>query len=168
MLELVLIGLAGLGLNVGWAFCLYHVMKNKGTQKQQPPITVTTDTNSFDQKITGIKRDLDKLPEEILHTLTGSANTHKGKLGELIGYIELKAEYDKIIPLGGIVDFVGIKFPSAGSPGQVDFIDIKTGLNARLSKEQRSFRDILKKKEIYFKTVKIDTIDGVQDDSPED
>jgi predicted Holliday junction resolvase-like endonuclease len=170
MLEVVVaVIVIGIGLNIAWALYLLRLVKQAVQQKQQPQtFTVNTDTNVFDQKVAGIKKDIDKLPEEILHSLTGSANTHKGKIGELIGYIQLKSEYDKIIPLGGIVDFVGIKLPDGDESGRVDFIDIKTGQNARLSKEQRAFRDILKKKEIYFKTVKIDEIDGVHDDSPSD
>jgi predicted Holliday junction resolvase-like endonuclease len=109
---------------------------------------------------------LKQLPEVTLHTIQGSANSHKGKFGELIGYINLKAQYDRIIPLGSIVDFMAITYPRDGKPGKIDFIDIKTGENARLTKDQRAMKQLLINKNINFVTMKIDSIEGM-DDGPD-
>ena len=164
---LELLALMGLGVLVAGALSFIIIREVRVAKLQN--ITVTADTNSFDQKMAAVKKNLDKLPDDILQSLTGSTNTYKGKLGELIGYVNLKAQYDKIIPLGGIVDFVCIRMPKGDLPGYVDFVDIKTGSNARLSKEQRAFRDILKKKLINFKTIHIETIEGLDaDENTED
>ena len=101
------------------------------------------------------------LPTKVLNTITGSTNTYKGALGELIGYIQLRASYDRIIPLGNIVDFICIKLPSTlpdgtKDPGHIDFIDIKTGDSSRLSKDQRGLQKIIEEKHINFIKMKID------------
>jgi predicted Holliday junction resolvase-like endonuclease len=140
------------------------VLKELSTLKAPVSQSISLDTSSFTNHIEVISKSINELPESVLRTLTGSANTHKGKLGELIGYLTLKAEYDRIIPLGNIVDFMAIKLPSEGNPGHVDFLDIKTGDSARLNKDQRALKSILTKKLVNFKTIKIDSIDGVPDD----
>jgi predicted Holliday junction resolvase-like endonuclease len=129
-----------------------------------PPVNVDASVDT-----TEIRRDLEEMkrsiPEFVMQSLTGTANNQKGKLGEIIGYLQLKAEYDRIIPLGTIVDFLAIKFPSDENPGYIDLIDIKTGKSARLSPDQRRLRDIVNAKEINFKTIKIDSVDGLDNGS---
>jgi predicted Holliday junction resolvase-like endonuclease len=63
--------------------------------------------------------------------------------------------------LGGIVDFVGIKFPKKDdeASGYVHFIDIKTGKAARLTPDQRKFKKLLDASKVNFRTVKIDDIE---------
>ena len=102
------------------------------------------------------------IPTKVLQSIQSSTNTKKGALGELIGYIQLEAEYDRIIPLGNIVDFMCIKFPKQLSDGvidlgQVDFVDIKTGKSSRLSKDQRELQTLIKDKRVNFVKVKVDT-----------
>jgi predicted Holliday junction resolvase-like endonuclease len=97
------------------------------------------------------------LPGKVLHSIQSSVNTKKGALGELIGYIELEAMYDRIVPLGNIVDFMCIKFPSENNEGGVDFVDIKTGKNARLSKEQKMLQELIKSKKIDFIKLNVST-----------
>src|SRR5690606_3452059 len=104
-----------------------------------------------------LENQISELPNKVLQSITSSANTHKGALGELIGYIQLRASYDRIIPLGSIVDFMCIKFPEGENPGQVDFIDIKTGNGSRLSKDQRELQKLIKEKRINFVKLKVDT-----------
>ena len=112
---------------------------------------------------TSVKAHIDdhmkKLPGFILNSITGSGNAEKGKLGELIGYLSMKAEYDRIIPLGNITDFVALKFPTKDSEGYVHFIDIKTGKNAKLTPDQRKLKALLDAKAISFRTIKIDDIE---------
>lgn len=114
------------------------------------------------------QRTLDQLPAAVLAALNGSLNTQKGKLGEMIGYITLKAQYDRLIPLGSIVDFVGLRFPKGDDPGCIHFIDIKSGDSARLSKDQRYLKTLLTKGNIAFQTVKIDTVEGFSDEADHD
>jgi predicted Holliday junction resolvase-like endonuclease len=136
-------------------------------QIELPPVNVdaTVDTTEIRRDLEEMKRSI---PEFVLQSLTGTANTQKGKLGEIIGYLSLKAEYDRIIPLGTIVDFLAIKFPSDENPGYIDLIDIKTGKSARLSPDQRKLRDLVKEKKINFKTIKIDSVDGLRDEHNQD
>lgn len=105
--------------------------------------------------LTPLHKDIQELPNKMLQSITNSSNTHKGALGELIGYIRLQAQYDRIIPIGSIVDFICIKLPTTKTTGKIDFVDVKTGKNARLSKEQRALRDLIKAKEINFVELKI-------------
>jgi len=132
-------------------------------QIEMPPVHVdaTVDTTEIRQHLEELKQTI---PEYVMQSLTGTANTQKGKLGEIIGYLSLKAEYDRIIPLGTIVDFLAIKFPMDENPGYIDLIDIKTGKAARLSPDQRKLRDLVKEKKINFKTIKIDNVEGLQDE----
>ncbi len=101
------------------------------------------------------------LPNKVLHSIQSSTNTKKGALGELIGYIGLKAQYDRIIPLGNIIDFMCIKLPSTNADGvieegRVDFVDVKTGRSSRLSKDQRMLQQLIKNKNINFVKMMID------------
>lgn len=129
--------------------------KKLTTPTQQPiQITNVVDTSK-------IERLLSTLPEQITTSITNTTNGHKGKLGELIGYINLKAQYDRLIPLGNISDYIGIRFQKGDIPGSVDFIDIKTGPNARLSKDQAAFKKLLLAKAVDFKTIKIHEIEGL-------
>jgi predicted Holliday junction resolvase-like endonuclease len=165
MLVLILIGITALLVMAALLVSLLIDLKNLH-QKQVLSVNIDTHpiTAQLQQHTSEVKSELNTLPEEILRALTGSANTHKGKLGELIGYITLKAEYDKIIPLGTIIDFMCIKFSTPEQEGFVDFLDIKTGDSARLNKDQRALKNLIAAKKIRFKTIKIDSIDGLPDD----
>jgi len=107
--------------------------------KQTPPVDLTK-----------IERFMDNLPNKVSQSIQGSVNRHKGILGELIGYIHLQAQYDRIIPLNSITDFVGIRFPKNGDLGTIDFIDIKTGKSAKLSSDQTALRKLIQNKQIGF------------------
>jgi len=100
---------------------------------------------------------ISEIPGKVLKSITSSTNVKKGALGELVGYLELKAKYDRIIPLGNIVDFIGIKFNSEDEIGHLDFIDVKTGKSARLSKDQKSLQDLIVNKNINFIKIKVES-----------
>lgn len=104
-----------------------------------------------------LQDEMAALPNKVLQSITSSSNTHKGSLGELIGYLQLRASYDRIIPLGNIVDFVCIKFPTEDKTGCIDFIDIKTGNRCRLSKDQRALQKLIDDKKINFIKLKVET-----------
>lgn len=128
------------------------------------PAPVSHTTIDFTPTEKRLRELIDKIPERVTSSITGTANTHKGKIGELIGYIQLKSDYDRIIPIGNITDFVGIKFTTSdekgvNKPGYVHFIDIKTGKQAKLNPDQKKFKDLLDSKSISFKVIKIDDVE---------
>jgi len=98
---------------------------------------------------------ISEIPNKVLQSITNSVNTNKGALGELIGYIQLRSSYDRIVPLGNIVDFLAIRFPRDGEEGKLVFIDIKTGKHARLSKDQAAFKKMIEEKRIEFMKLSI-------------
>lgn len=113
--------------------------------------------------ITALQRTIDNIPVKVLQTINGSINSAKGPLGELVGYLQIRASYDRIIPLGDITDFIAIKLPSIDQEGKeieghVDFIDVKTGDKSRLSKDQRALQKLIQEKKINFIKLRIDDI----------
>ncbi len=100
---------------------------------------------------------LDNVPNKVLESITGSVSQSKGKLAELIAYINLKANYDRVIPLGSIVDFIMIQFPKGDLPGKLVFADIKNGSSARLSADQKMLKKIIDSHNIEFIKIKIAT-----------
>ena len=71
-------------------------------------------------------------------------------------WLKLNADYDRIIPLGNIVDFICIKLPKDGKEGHIDFVDIKTGGSAKLSKDQVGLKRLIEEKKIKFIKYKIE------------
>ena len=116
----------------------------------QPPAFPEINFNTKD-----LEKEIKSIPTKVLNSIQGSVSEKKGKLGELIGYMELKGQYDRIIPIGSIVDMICIRWPKNGQPGCVDLVDIKTGKFARLSKEQELLRQLIKSKQIGFVELKI-------------
>jgi len=102
---------------------------------------------------------IEELPQKVLKTIQGSVNTKEGVLGELVAHLQLRSEYDRLIAMNSISDFIGIRFPKTVDdvliPGRIDFIDVKTGKSARLSKDQKEFRNIIRDKHINFITLKV-------------
>ena len=157
-MELYLVGglILGAVAYLGWRF--NKELKKLGSQKP-PDIRLEHNNDVVLEKFDKFKQELKKeLPEKVLQSVTGSSNTYKGKYGELIGYLSLKAEYDRVVPLGGIVDFIGIKFEDGETVGSVDFIDVKSGKSARLSPDQRKLKKLVDNNKFNFRTIKIDDI----------
>jgi|688.fasta_scaffold657440_1 predicted Holliday junction resolvase-like endonuclease len=105
-----------------------------------------------------LMKSIQELPVKTLNTIQGSANTTTGKLGELIKFIELQRAYDRIFPVGDIIDFIGIRFPNGDDKGAIDLIEIKTGDKAVLNTDQKKLRDMIasSKDTINFKVVKVE------------
>jgi predicted Holliday junction resolvase-like endonuclease len=146
---------------VGLLYLYHRFSPSKKTQ----PTLVNTDNAHVHVALKQLERSLDEMPNKMLQTIIGSTNTHKGALGELIGYVQLRASYDRIIPLGNIVDFVAIRFPDGEQPGHIDFIDIKTGEKSRLSKDQRNLQKLIDEKRINFIKLKVETSNENQPES---
>lgn len=158
-MEYVLLGMAVLFcLAVMTKIITYSVNKTVGGKIERPAPWPSPPAPTVDLK--PLQKQIDDLPNKVLTSITNSTNTYKGALGELIGYINLRASYDRIIPLGSIVDFVCIKFPDKEHPGCVDFVDVKTGHKARLSKDQRSLQQLIKDKKINFCQLKVEASDA--------
>jgi predicted Holliday junction resolvase-like endonuclease len=118
---------------------------------------VAEDTASVTGRLTTLEATVKATPGKTLQTIQGSVNNTTGKLGEMIQLLELQATYDRLMVIGDIVDFIGIKFATETEPAHIDFIDIKTGKKAALSSDQRKLRDLIKNNPacITFKTVKV-------------
>lgn len=90
------------------------------------------------------------LPTKVLQVLQGSINPQKGKMAELLTYAELRYDYDRIIPLGWPIDFIGIK-----NNERVDFIEVKSGTSFRLTEEENHIKNLIQKGEVYFRLIKV-------------
>ena len=121
---------------------------------QRPPPNVVVNLEP-------VLQQLDKLPHKVLQSVQSSSNTYKGALGELIGYMKLHAEYDRIVPLNNIVDFMCVKLPTDTDEGHIDFIDVKTGDKSRLSKDQKALQKLIQEKRVNFVKIKVQTTTGV-------
>lgn len=155
-LEIISIFSIGSVLTYALIYLKNKVIKLENEAKSH---TISVDMSNIDMSsVDKLTKEVNRLPDIILNSITGLTNTHKGKLGELIGYIHLKAEYDRIIPLGNITDFLCIKF-SGDKPGYIHFVDIKTGKNARLNSDQKMFKELLDNKLIEFKTIRIEDVE---------
>ena len=116
----------------------------------------TASSMSFDKKLSSLSDSVQKVPATVLRTIQGSVNSTSGKLGELVQFIELQRAYDRLIPVGNIVDFVAVKFPTEELPGVVHFIDVKTGKRAVLSRDQKKLKAIVESGLVEFHTVKME------------
>lgn len=115
-----------------------------------PPVNVEVDMAPF-------IREAQRIPGKVLQSVQGSVNANKGVLGELITVLKLRAEYDRIIPVSDIVDFICIKLPNDTHPGSVDFVEVKSGKAKRLTTEQKQLQKLLLDKKVQFVKVEVET-----------
>lgn len=90
------------------------------------------------------------LPARVLHTIQGSINPQKGKMAELLTYAELRYDYDRIIPLGWPIDFIGIK-----NNERIDFIEVKSGNFATLTDEEKHIKNLILHGRVNFRLIKV-------------
>ncbi|MCK4613353.1 MAG: hypothetical protein KAU14_01010 [Thermoplasmata archaeon] len=102
------------------------------------------------QDIISLLDEVRKLPVRVLHTLQGSISPRKGKVGELIFYTRLLSEYDRLIPLGQPIDFIGIK-----NRRTIDLIEVKTG-GSGLTKEEAEIKRLVEEGRVRFVLQRID------------
>lgn len=102
------------------------------------------------QDVIDLYRQVDNLPTRILQTIQGSINPQKGKMAELLTYAELRYDYDRIIPLGHPIDFIGIK-----NNQQIDFIEVKSGTSAVLTEEEKHIKNLIAAGRVHFRLIKI-------------
>src|SRR3989338_10509190 len=95
-------------------------------------------------------RQAQELPTRVLQTIQGSINPQKGKMAELLAYAELRYDYDRIIPLGLPIDFIGIK-----NNERIDFIEVKSGITHLLTDEEKHIKNLIAAGRVHFRLIKI-------------
>lgn len=120
-------------------FVAYLIGRLQGRQKQDIP----TD-------IIDLYRGVQDLPVRVLQTIQGSINPQKGKMAELLTYAELRYEYDRIVPLGWPIDFVGVK-----NNDRIDFIEVKSGNFASLTDEEKHIKNLIQTGRVHFRLIKV-------------
>lgn len=102
------------------------------------------------QDFIDLYRQVDGLPTRVLQTIQGSINPQKGKMAELLTYAELRYDYDRIIPLGWPIDFVGVK-----NNDRIDFIEVKSGNAAVLTEEEKHIKNLIQQGRVHFRLIKV-------------
>ena len=95
-------------------------------------------------------KGLQELPARVLQTIQGSINPQKGKMAELLTYAELRLDYDRIIPLGWPIDFIGIK-----NGERIDFIEVKSGISYLLTEEEKHIKNLIVTGRVNFRLIKV-------------
>jgi hypothetical protein len=102
------------------------------------------------QDFIDLYKQVDGLPLRILQTIQGSINPQKGKMAELLTYAELRYDYDRIIPLGWPIDFIGIK-----NNERIDFIEVKSGTAYILTDEEKHIKNLIANGRVHFRLIKV-------------
>ncbi|OGE18660.1 hypothetical protein A3J19_03840 [Candidatus Daviesbacteria bacterium RIFCSPLOWO2_02_FULL_41_8] len=95
-------------------------------------------------------KGVQELPLRVLQTIQGSINPQKGKMAELLTYAELRYDYDRIIPLGWPIDFIGIK-----NSERIDFIEVKSGTTHLLTDEEKHIKNLIAAGRVNFRLIKV-------------
>ncbi len=126
-------------IGIGALFIAYLLGRLQGRTKQEIP------TDMID-----LYKGMQDLPARVLATIQGSINPQKGKMAELLTYAELRYDYDRIIPLGWPIDFVGIK-----NNDRIDFIEVKSGNFATLTEEEKHIKNLIATGRVHFRLIKV-------------
>ncbi len=106
--------------------------------------------SNIPQDFIDLYKQVDNLPLRVLQTIQGSINPQKGKMAELLIYAELRYDYDRIIPLGWPIDFIGIK-----NNDRIDFIEVKSGKTHILSDEEQHIKNLITEGRVNFRLIKV-------------
>jgi Endonuclease related to archaeal Holliday junction resolvase len=115
-----------------------------GRLQNRSPVTPPAE---LPPNLLALYQEIQNLPSRVLATIQGSINPQKGKVAELLTYAELRYDYDKIIPLGSPVDFIGVKHGD-----KIDFIEVKSG-GAVLSEEEKDIRKMIADGRVNYRLV---------------
>lgn len=115
-------------------------------RRQNPPVLAPAELSP---NLIALYQEIQALPARVLATIQGSINPQKGKVAELLTYAELRYDYDKIIPLGSPVDFIGIKHGD-----KIDFIEVKSG-GAVLSDDEKEVRKLIASGKVNFRLITV-------------
>ena len=94
---------------------------------------------------------VEKLPHDVIQSLTRSLATRTGKLNELLATLEF-TQYDRLFYLGDPIDVVGVKYGET-----VDFIEVKTG-KFRLTDDERKLRELIEAKQVNYVPLSVEKI----------
>ena len=130
----IFIGIIVLLLLIAYLFGRLH---NKGSKD------IPTD-------LIDLYRGVQDLPAKILQVVQGSINPQKGRMAELLTYAELRYDYDRIIPLGWPIDFIGIK-----NSERIDFIEVKSGTFSVLTEEDKHIKNLIAQGRVTFRLIKV-------------
>ena len=95
-------------------------------------------------------RGVQDLPAKVLQVIHGSISPQKGRMAELLTYAELRYDYDRIIPLGWPIDFIGIK-----NAERIDFIEVKSGQSFLLTDEEKHIKNLIATGRVNFRLIKV-------------
>lgn len=107
-------------------------------------------SNLTENSLIDLYKKVDSLPLRVLQTIQGSINPQKGKMAELLTYAELRYDYDRIIPLGWPIDFIGIR-----NNDRIDFIEVKSGNSALLTEEEKHIKNLIASGNVHFRLIKV-------------
>lgn len=130
-----IVGFVILGLIIAY---LFGRLQNRRPQTDIP------------QDFIDLYKQVDNLPLRVLQTIQGSINPQKGKMAELLTYAELRYDYDRIIPLGWPIDFIGIK-----NNERIDFIEVKSGTTHVLTDEEKHIKNLIADGKVHFRLIKV-------------
>lgn len=155
-MDLTVLFAAG-GLIVGALGLIYGLTRKPQVIVQQAP----EDEN--------VRKELAALPNKVLQALKSSTSNIRGAMAEHISFLKLSSDYDRLIPIGNVVDFIGIKFDTKKESfdGHIDFIDIKTG-KSRLTQDQMRVKRLADSGRTRFVKIKINTDATVAREQPDE
>lgn len=110
----------------------------------------TRGSQDIPQDLIDLYKQIENLPAKILQTIQGSINPQQGKMAELLTYAELRYDYDRIIPLGWPIDFIGIK-----NNARIDFIEVKSGGSFLLTEEEKHIKNLIAAGNVNFRLIKV-------------
>jgi len=121
--------------------------------KRQPKVVVqqAQDNDKLETMLAG-------MPNKLLQALKSSTSNLRGAMAEHISFLKLSSDYDRLIPIGNVIDFIGIRFDTSKDSfdGYIDFIDIKTG-KSRLTQDQMKVKRLADSGRTRFVKIKINT-----------
>ncbi len=129
-----LVGFIALGLFIAYLIGRIHSRSPRG---------------DIPQDFIDLYRQVESLPSRILATIQGSINPQKGKMAELLTYAELRYDYERIIPLGWPIDFIGI------NRDRIDFIEVKSGVTHILTDEEKHIKNLIASGRVNFRLIKV-------------